>query len=247
MQLVRPFVVAGALTMALVGPGRAADVRGTLPPPASYMPPPAQTYKSSDPFLSGYYVRADLGQRWGSMTAADASSGVDPTVDSSGHATMLGVGAGFRVKWVRADFTVDYATPQTFTGTSVSSGDVTAKIQNTTALLNLYADLGTWYRFTPYVGGGIGTARVVISDFQGPVPPGSGAASHSQWNLAWAAMAGTAFAIGENLQVDVGYRYLNFNSAHSADGATGQITFRNLAAHEVRVGLRWNFDDLALR
>jgi len=246
MHEVRPLVVAGALMLAPIGAGHAADARNTLPPPVSYSQP-VTTYVRSDPLLSGFYLRGDVGQRRGAMTAADATTGIDPTVDSSGYATMFGLGAGFRMKWLRADFTVDYATPQTYSGTSVSPGDVTAKIQNTTALLNVYADLGTWYRFTPYIGGGIGTARVAVSDFQGPVPPGSGTASHSQWNLAWAAMAGTAFALSENLQVDVGYRYLNFNSAHSADGPLGGITFRNLAAHEVRVGLRWNFDDLALR
>lgn len=247
MHNVRPFVVAGALLIALVGAGHAADVR-TLPPPASYMPPPtAPASVSRDPFLSGFYLRGDLGQRWGSLTAAVPTTGASPTVESAGHATTMGLGGGFRTKWLRADLTVDYATPQTITARAATPGDVSAKVQTTTALLNLYADLGTWYRFTPYIGGGIGTARVVVSDFQGPAPAAGGTATRSQWNLAWAATAGTAFAISENMQVDVGYRYVNFNNVRTADGPGGATTFRNLAAHEVRVGLRWNFDDLVLR
>jgi opacity protein-like surface antigen len=121
---------------------------------------------------------------------------------------------------------------------------VSAKVQTDTALVNLYADLGTWSRFTPYIGAGIGTARVAVSDFVGPTPPTPSSGANSQWNLAWAAMAGTAFAISRNLQVDVGYRYLGFGNVQTADGPGGHMTFRNLAAQEVRVGLRWSLDDL---
>ena len=57
-------------------------------------------------------------------------------------------------------------------------------------------------------------------------------------------MAGTAFAISRNLQVDLGYRYLSLGNVQTADGPGGHMTFKNLAAQEVRVGLRWSFDDL---
>lgn len=60
-------------------------------------------------------------------------------------------------------------------------------------------------------------------------------------------MAGTAFALSQNLQVDVGYRYLSFGNVETTSGVGGSTTFRNLGAHEVRVGLRWNFDDLGIQ
>ena len=213
------------------------------------MPPVSRDYSPPNVFLAGWYLRADLGERWGFLTSADTPSAfINPTTEKSGMATMGGLGAGFRYKWVRADFTVDYATKQKYEGTAVTSGDVTAKMQTSTGLFNAYADLGTWYRFTPYVGAGIGAARVTVSEFESAVvPPFTGAGSHSQWNLAWAAMGGAAFVISPNLQLDLGYRYLSFGNVESADGPGGHTTFRNLGAHEVRVGLRWNFDDVALQ
>jgi len=245
MDRLRPFVVASAIMLSLVGAGHAADVT-TLPPPISIAPRAAPAYVPRDVFLSGWYLRGDVGERWGRLTGAVAAPGfVDPTDSTLDKSTVFGLGAGFRRNWIRADLTLDYRTAEKYQGTLVTSGDVTAKIQSTTALLNIYADLGTWYRLTPYIGAGIGAARVTISDFDSALtPPFSNAPELARWNLAWAGMAGTALALSQNLQIDLGYRYLNFGNTETADGPGGHMTFKNVGAHEVRVGLRWNFDDL---
>jgi opacity protein-like surface antigen len=245
MGWLRTSVIAGA-ALAISGAGAFAEDVTTMPPD-SYMPRVAHGNSSRDVFLADWYLRVDVGERWGFTTGVDAPAGFfDPNTESTGKATAFGLGAGFRHNWLRGDVTVDYATKQNYEGTVATSGDVTAKIQTTTALLNIYADLGTWYRLTPYIGAGIGAARVDISDFTSAVsPPFTGAASHAQWNLAWAANAGAALALSRNLQVDIGYRYLSFGNAETADGLGDHLTFKNLGAHEVRVGLRWNLNDLS--
>jgi opacity protein-like surface antigen len=58
-------------------------------------------------------------------------------------------------------------------------------------------------------------------------------------------MSGAAYSFTPNLAVDVGYRYLNLGGVSTASDAAGAMTLKNLAAHEVRVGFRWSFDDLA--
>jgi opacity protein-like surface antigen len=241
MDWLRPFVVAGAVSLALVGTGHAADMPDTMPPPRVeplYVPP--------SPFLSGWYLRGDIGERWGFLNAAESAPGfADPTDNSLGRNLMYGLGVGFRSGWIRGDLTVDYGGAASYRGTVATPGDVTAKIQTGTGLLNLYADLGTWFRMTPYIGAGIGTARVTTSDFNSlVVPPYSGAPTQTQWTVAWAAMAGTAIAVTPNLQVDIGYRYLDVGNVHTADGTAGAMTFKNVGGHEVRLGLRWNFTDL---
>jgi opacity protein-like surface antigen len=60
-------------------------------------------------------------------------------------------------------------------------------------------------------------------------------------------MAGVGYRLSPNTIVDVGYRYLNFGDVRTAADSFGAMTFKNLAAHEVRVGLRWSFDDLPVR
>jgi opacity protein-like surface antigen len=44
--------------------------------------------------------------------------------------------------------------------------------------------------------------------------------------------------------LDVGYRYLNLGDVHTGTDALGTMTFKNVAGHQVRVGVRWSFDDV---
>ena len=132
-----------------------------------------------------------------------------------------------------------------YRGSIAAPDDTTAKIQATTALLNGYLDLGTWYRITPYIGGGVGVSDTRVSDYSSTAaPPFSGDISRNQWRFAWAGLAGFAFPVAPNLMIDVGYRYLNPGNPTTGSDAFGAMTFKNVAAHEVRVGLRWSVDDL---
>ena len=69
--------------------------------------------------------------------------------------------------------------------------------------------------------------------------------SNSQWNFAWAVMAGVGYAVSPNMMMDVGYRYMSFGDVTTAD-APGAAVLKDIAAHEVRIGVRWSFDDFAV-
>lgn len=207
----------------------AADVP-RLPPPSPLPPPPATGWS-----YSGWYVRGDLGLRWGLVGDVDVG-GTPASDDKLGNGVTAGAGIGIKTSFVRADITADYAFPAKYTGTVAAPDDTKAKIQSINILANGYLDLGTWYRLTPYVGAGAGTAMVKVTD-----APGANS-DNSQWNFAWAGMAGVAWTVAPNLQMDFGYRYLNVGKAESG-GAT-PVTFDHVAGHEVRVGLRWSFEDL---
>ncbi len=166
----------------------------------------------------------------------------NPTNSSMGNGYTAGFGFGLKSRWLRTDVTIDYATPTKYKGTIASADDTAAKVQPTTALLNGYLDLGTWYHITPYIGGGAGVAYNRITDFATAVPV-TGDSNKNQWNFAYAGMAGIAFPISHNMMVDVGYRYLNVGDVSTGGSASPAMTIKNVAAHEVRVGVRWSFDD----
>ena len=194
---------------------------------------------------SGWYVRGDLGYGWGRIDSAQSASGFpNPTSNSLGSAPTAGLGLGIKRGWIRTDVTADYLSDMKYRGTVAAPDDVTAKMSAWSGLLNGYLDLGTWYRVSPYIGAGAGTARVGASDYQSTASPPFTGGSNAQWNFAWAAMAGVGITVASNLIADVGYRYINLGDAKSATDASGAMTFKNIAAHEVRVGLRWSFDDL---
>jgi opacity protein-like surface antigen len=223
----------------------AADMPNTLPPAYEPVVVPPRAFDLS----TGWYLRGDLGYAWGRIDGAQSASPFpSPTENKLGNNFVAGVGAGIKTQWARTDVTVDYMAPLKYQGTIVMPNDTTAKISAVSTLFNGYLDLGTWYRATPYIGAGAGAAYVTASDFSSPgAPPFTGDTTHRQWNFAWAVMAGVGYAIAPNLMVDVGYRYIDFGDVRTNADAFGAMTFKNVAAHEVRVGLRWSFDDLVLR
>ena len=168
----------------------------------------------------------------------------NPTDSSLGKGMTDGFGVGVKSDWLRTDVTVDFTAPMKYQGTIATAGDTTAKIQAATALFNGYIDLGNWHRITPYIGAGAGVAYARVSDF---ASTGRAAflrrPANKQWNFAYAGMAGIAFPVSPNAVVDVGYRYLNIGDVKTSSDAVGAMTFKNVAAHELRVGLRWSFDE----
>jgi opacity protein-like surface antigen len=230
------FVAAGVLAGSTAA--MAADMPELPPPPIA---PPRPLLVNS-----GWYLRGDLGYRWGHVTGADSAPGFpSPSDNKLGSGFMGGIGVGYKSQWLRTDVTIDAASPLKYDGAIVSSGDTTAKITAVTTLFNGYLDLGSWYHITPYIGGGAGAAYLRTYDYASTAaPPFTGGLSSTQWKFALAAMAGVGYAVAPNIVVDVGYRYLNFGDVHTAADSFGSMTFKNVAAHELRVGLRWSFDDI---
>lgn len=238
----RTFVAAGVLATIFAVGANAADMPGT------YAPPPLVTRTPSplEKLTAGWYLRGDLGVSAGRLTKAESVPGfTSPTDSTLGNGITAGGGIGIKSEWLRTDITADYNSPLKYSGTIAAPGDVTAKIQFTSLLFNGYIDIGTWYGLTPYIGAGIGTSYVRVTDYISALaPPFGGDTAHSQWTLSYAAMAGVGWAVAPNLMLDFGYRYLNVGDMRTNADAFGAMTFKNVAAHELRVGLRWSFNDI---
>ncbi len=115
-------------------------------------------------------------------------------------------------------------------------GEDKAEYDAMAAMANAYVDLGTYYGFTPFVGAGLGLARVSYREETGtttcvPVdagvhvetcaatgtisqPPANSVytepgviQSGSDWRVAYALSAGLSYDITKNLKLDTAYRY----------------------------------------
>ena len=238
MSWFKRFALAG-LFVADASFALAADMPGAYPMPVLKAPPPIDlTY--------GWYMRGDLGYAWGTVGDAQSAPGyANSTSNKMGGGFVGGVGAGFKSRWLRTDATLDYTGPLKYTGTIGVPDNTTAKVAAVTALFNGYLDLGTWYHATPYVGAGLGATQLRISDYvSAAAPPFAAGLSNTQYNFAWAVMAGVGYAVAPNIVIDAGYRYVNFGDVTTAGDSFGAMTLKNIAAHEIRVGFRWSFDDL---
>jgi len=229
----------------------------------------AQAADMSDTFLepilpveigSAWYLRGDIGYKiYTTPDAAYTSLGVGTRQfydQSLSDAWLVGAGVGYRFNpWFRTDLTVDYEAPTDFNAKapcliacaalpySIESGRVSAW----TILANAYFDLGTWAGFTPYVGAGIGTSNVRLSNYYGYNPPfffptASVGSNASTWNFSWAVMAGASIDITQNWLLDVNYRYLSLGDVNTVDQFGGQINIDDIAAHEFRLGVRFMID-----
>lgn len=84
-----------------------------------------------------------------------------------------------------------------------------------------YVDLGTYWGITPFVGAGVGAARITVDKFKDTNVVTQGLAyakSGSKTNLAWALHAGMGYAVTPDLQVEFAYRYISLG-----DGKTGTV------------------------
>ena len=269
MRSVKFIAAAGAVSL-LSTAAFAADFP-IAPPPQYYAPPPVEDF-------GGWYLRGDIGfsnqsvkrlfnAQYDTITSLDQRTGFDT-------AGIFGLGAGYQVNnWFRADVTGEYRGKSNFHGldlitfnnagtTGFGSDVYSASKSEWLFLANAYADLGTWYGITPFVGAGIGTSRNTISSFvdQGvsyldPAIGGVGPSTAygntaSKWNLAWALHAGLAYHVNNNLTLELSYRYVNLGNAASGDlkpfdGPGTRVNpqeFRDITSQDLRLGVRWQLD-----
>ncbi len=239
MRRLTAIVIAGVAGLAGAAPALAADPPGKRPPIVVHEPPPFHAV------TNGWYLRGDLGYRWNLLSHVEVPAGFTaPGETTLGSGWAAGIGTGFKQDWLRVDVTADYGSQVTYTGSS-ASGSMSAKLQASTVLLNAYYEPYTFDRITPYIGAGVGAALVRVSDYSSAtVPPLAAVEATRKWNLAFAVMAGASYAVSRNLSIDAGYRYLNLGTADTgADALNRRVEFKNIMAHELRLGLRFMFPD----
>jgi opacity protein-like surface antigen len=268
MRSVKIFVVAGAASL-LSSMASAADM-AIAPPPMPYAPPVAD--------FGGWYLRGDIGFSNQSVnnvldTNPNAYNNVAVSQTGSfGSGGIYDLGVGYRVNsWFRTDFTAQYRGKTNFTGLDVVTGtgpfagfvgtdNYTATKSELLFMANAYVDLGTWWCVTPFIGAGIGTARVSIADFtdtgdfiQGGLQTHSFnyAGEASQWNFAWAAHAGLAYHVNQALTLELAYSFVSMgNGMTGPTSSFDQVTntthapfaFHNIYSNDVKLGVRWNLD-----
>jgi opacity protein-like surface antigen len=256
--------------------GMQAAIAADMPPIIQKAPPPIEEF-------GGWYLRGDIGFSNQAVrqlrfvkfdgTIPDQHN-LSKGFDSAGI-FRLGVGYQFN-SWLRADVTGEYrmsAHFQALNDVDQGGGDFEpehdfASKSEFVVLANVYADLGTWWCVTPFIGAGVGAADIRISNFQdflnngatGLGNPGNAgfpgannfANPTSKWNLAWALHAGIAYKVTPNLSVELAYRYLHLGDATTGPMASFDILnnpnpstqldhneFRHLYSHDLTLGVRW--------
>jgi OmpA-OmpF porin, OOP family len=108
-------------------------------------------------------------------------------------------------------------------------------------LVNAYYDLELGLPLRPYVGGGIGAARVSIDSDGGGLLDLDDEGDAFAWNLA----AGLSYDLTANLALTAGYRYLRIEGTDFdidvGPLGSGELDVDAFASHEALLGLRLGF------
>jgi len=276
MRSVKILAAAGAVSL-LSGGAFAADIP-SVPPPQYYAPQPAPVED-----FGGWYLRGDIGMTNtnGKLFAPAYNDASTLSVSQVGHefgsGMSYGLGIGYQFNnWFRMDVTGEYRSKVSFTGNDfalvhIGNGDYNigdtynGGYSSWVGLVNAYADLGTWWCITPFIGAGVGFAHNRVSglsdittfpanasaDFGVPLTGLYQAGAASKTNFAWALHAGLAYRVNQNLTIELAYRYLDLGTARTGGGATFDGTtsnrafeFRDLTSHDVKFGVRWTCCDV---
>jgi opacity protein-like surface antigen len=245
---------------------QAADMRGVLAPESTPRP---TVYGDS-----GFYLRGNLGYgatRSSNILFLPANGAGERTLSRSTRASgLISVGAGYQVNaLLRGDVTLEQRSQSRFrfqdrvenAGSPALPyiNDVNGKLSARVALVNGYVNLGSWDRFTPFVGVGLGVASLTTSDVTlagvGPGNPGAKGRSDkaTSQSLAWALHTGFDYHLGANWHLETSYRYLNMGTAKGGEincfsVSTGSYSrcgynpnVKGFGAHDVRLGVRYLF------
>ena len=255
----------GGLLALVTGAASAADI---LPPAPSL---DSAHLRGRFELEAGAYVRADASFGWlrGHHPASTFTSDVSSfRLDATRfeRVPITGLGLGYQINgFLRADLTVEQRGSARYQGSASyvdGANCVGARcaetyagaIRSTMVMANAYGEIGSWFDVTPFVGLGLGLARHAF----GPVslPAGNGhdagqSAGATQTRFAFALMTGLAYDLTPQIKVETSYRYVNMGAARSgvitcaipAGACVGQTQRIGLAAHDLRIGLRYALSD----
>ena len=113
---------------------------------------------------------------------------------------------------------------------------IETSVETQSLMLNAYVDFDTGTKLTPYIGGGIGYAKVEGTMKE---PLYGNEASMDDNNFAWQLGVGASYNITKNMAVDAGYRYIDFGD-FSETSADEKDTL-DVTANEFYIGARYTF------
>jgi len=120
------------------------------------------------------------------------------------------------------------------------TGPTHGNIDNLAIMGNAYYDFNNATRFTPYVGAGVGAARLHLDDFNSVGTPGL---SDDNWQLAYQGIAGVRYTIDPNWSASLDYRYFGTTDPKFT-GTVGGVPSSlktDYRTHNVMLGVAYHF------
>ncbi len=242
-------VFAGLCVLVGVQIAKAADIpmgdmggyKDTPAEDGTYVPAPIPMEETARWYLRGDFSYSLFTDPESLVTNGASSESI--TDDDVKDAYGLGGGFGYYISpSLRVDLTFDYhfTTDVQASYSGSIGGDFSGlELTSFAALANVYYEFAPHWRFSPYVGAGIGLAHHELR--QPTNATVINIENRDATALAGALMAGVSVSLGNGWLLDVGYRYLYLGDAkmtYAVAAGDPTLKIKDLAAHQLRLGLR---------
>lgn len=148
----------------------------------------------------------------------------------------IGGGIGLNIgNNLRADMTYHRHISPVFKSSKANTVKRVPKID--TYFLNVYYDIGNIEGFIPYIGAGVGIAR--IKDIVKNMVT-TKASNHARNNLAYKAIAGATFDITDNSKLDLAYNYHHYGKTASKVHEKQEYGNTIFKGHILSAGIRFD-------
>lgn len=186
--------------------------------------------------LQGAYVELRGGAAFLEDSDADANANLPASIDfDAGYTAGIAIGYGFSDTgrygtglWNNIRIEVEAA----YSESDLDVGGGNRELSAATYMGNIYYDVPTGTKWTPFIGGGVGVAQVEFD--------GAGLRDNDDNVLAYQVRAGVSYQFKSNLVATLGYRFLNTLDPDFTD-STGAGFESEYRSHAVEVGLRLTF------
>ncbi len=173
----------------------------------------------------------------GDQDVSGTGVGINRSVDTdTGYAVIPSIGYRFG-NGLRSEIELGYRKNDVdgVSGSTSGSGEIKAR----SAMLNLLYDVNMNGRVSPYIGGGIGYAKVRYDGVQPVGIPGIGV-NDSDRVFAYQGIAGLSYAVSNAVELAAEYRYFATQDPdmRTSGGTSVETEYKS---HAALVGLRYNF------
>ncbi|EMA4783578.1 porin family protein [Providencia rettgeri] len=125
--------------------------------------------------------------------------------------------------------------------------DIKNQVKLNTVMVNAYYDFYNATQFTPYITAGVGLASIDLkttrTDARNSNITQQASHSHTSNNVAWSVGAGVNYAVNENVDLGLSYRYLDAGRAEMTNAAgEGNNTSKvNVKSNDIMLGITYQF------
>lgn len=182
--------------------------------------------------ITGTYISGGFGANFAGENDLE-SSGTTTTLDhDTGFVGVMALGHAY-ANGLRGEIELGRRTNSIDKSGTVSTGGRSSALS---AMINGYYDFATGSPFVPYLGLGLGLARLNVD----AAPVGASSVEGSDTALALQGIAGVGYQMDNNWTASLEYRYLNLQGADIRSRA-GSTLDADYDSHSIMIGLRYTF------